>query len=131
MLLAFTRGLAAAAEEAPDKRYDCNSAKEYVTALEYMRAQKDVPTPDVKAREVATYVSGGCTGAAMRFIRITSLLTRAGVGFANAIEMGMDFSNRSDAEVETFFTVFQQANGSIMPVMYPQYSHFILHPFCF
>lgn len=88
----------------------CNFSKEYITTLEYLREQKNFSIPEQESRKIAEKVSLlGCTSSAQRFIRITSLLSKAGLPTREAIQFGLDFSKRKDAEVQTFSLVFKQA----------------------
>jgi len=87
----------------------CTTAKEYITALEFMRARSDLALLDKDAQKVATEVSAGCTDAAKRFIKVTSLLTHSGLTGRDAISNGLEFAQKSNAETDTFITVFKQA----------------------
>jgi hypothetical protein len=91
----------------------CTTAREYVTTLEFLRDRKDVSgtvaVNDTQAREIARTVSDGCTGAAQRFIRVSSVLTKAGLGAKDALRKGVEFAARTDMETETFVTVFRKS----------------------
>ena len=88
---------------------NCTTTREFVTTLEFLRAKKDFEIPEAEARKIASRVANGCTGSAQRFIRVSSLLANAGLGSKDAIEQGLDFSRRADAEVEAFGAVFRRA----------------------
>lgn len=109
MTLAST-SLAHAEPAPPQEATPCSSIREYITALEYLRASAQFKIPEKNARELALKVSQGsstsCDGAAKRFIRVSSTLTRAGVLSHDAIQSGLDFSHRSEVETESFLTVF-------------------------
>lgn len=87
----------------------CTTAREYITTLEYLRDRKEFAVPEPEAQKVALDASKGCTGAAQRFIRISLILSKAGVSGRDAIRKGLEFANRTDEEAETFAQVFRTA----------------------
>lgn len=87
----------------------CTASREYITALEYLRAHSEFVIPEKVARDTALRVSRGCTGAAQRFIKVTGTLAHAGLQTGDAVRTGLDFAKRSDIESETFVAVFLQA----------------------
>lgn len=87
----------------------CRSTREFVTTLEFLRAQKTLALPEPEARKTAESVAQGCTGAAGRFIRTFQLLSRAGLGSKETVQHALEMGRRSQDEVETFVLVFQQA----------------------
>src|SRR4051794_21970772 len=58
----------------------CTTTREYITSLEYLRSRKESAMADTDAQKVARQVAKGCTGAAGRFIRISTLLQTTGLG---------------------------------------------------
>ncbi|MBI2711322.1 MAG: hypothetical protein HYX41_00460 [Bdellovibrio sp.] len=94
---------------AAPQELSCSFAREYITTLEYFRGHADFKVPEKNARELALQVSKGCTGAAQRFIKVTSRLTATGVPADASIQVGVRFATRSDWEAETFLTVFLKA----------------------
>jgi hypothetical protein len=97
--------------EAPSdsKRVDCSSTKEYVTTLEFLRDQKHFAIPDPDSRKIADQVAQGCSGAAQRFIRTTSMLSKARLNTSESVRIGLEFSKRSEIEVQAFSVVFKKA----------------------
>lgn len=87
----------------------CTTAREYITTLEYLRDRKEFSMPEPDAQKVALEASKGCTGAAQRFIRISLILSQAGLGPRDSIRKGIEFSKRTDQETETFASVFRRA----------------------
>jgi hypothetical protein len=87
----------------------CTTAREYITTLEYLRDRKEMAMPEADARKVALEASQGCTGAALRLIRVTTTLSQSGMGAKDAIRRGLEFAKRTDQETETFLTVFNRA----------------------
>ena len=65
--------------------------------------------PEKQTQTLALEVSKGCNGAAQRFIRIQNTLSFAGLDGKNSVQEGLDFSRRTDAEVDTFLLVFKTA----------------------
>lgn len=104
----FSNGYALAAPE-PLAFRPCPASREYITALEYLRSNKDLRLPEPEARKFADAISKGCTGAAERFIRVSGLLTRAGFSGREAAETGKRFAVGTAAEVDTFVSVFKRA----------------------
>src|SRR4051794_34214870 len=99
----------ALARETEQATYDlnCTSTLEFVTALEFLRTEKTFAIKEADVRSLASKVSSGCSGSALRFIRIVQLMSKAGMGSKDALELGLEFSKRRDRETETFITVFQ------------------------
>lgn len=87
----------------------CTSTREFVTTLEYLRAHKEFELPEKEARSIADRVSLGCTGAALRFVRVANLLTRSGLSSKNALEVALEFARKDSAQTETFIEVFRRA----------------------
>ncbi|HUP58576.1 MAG TPA: hypothetical protein VM598_14050 [Bdellovibrionota bacterium] len=87
----------------------CNSTRDYVTTLEFLRSHKEFSVPEPEARKIAGLVVLGCEGSAARFVRVTETLTRAGLGTKNAFELGIDLAARTDNETEAFVAVFRSA----------------------
>lgn len=87
----------------------CATAREYITALEFLRADGELKTPEEQARQIARQVASGCTGAAARLIRVAQLLSRAGMFANDAMKIGVEFAGRTDREAETFTAVFKRA----------------------
>lgn len=85
---------------------NCSYAREYITALEYLRSHSEYKFPEKGARELAMKVSRGCSGSAQRFIKITATLSKAGVLPDDSIQSGLQFVQRTDKETESFLTVF-------------------------
>ncbi len=89
-----------------DLETNCTFTREYITTLEYLRKQSILAIPEPDARKISLQVSRGCTGAAQRFIKITTALRGANVGAMDSIRTGIEFASRTDIETETFNTVF-------------------------
>lgn len=87
----------------------CTSTREYIATLEFLRAHQELAVAEPDARKIADQVVNGCTGSAKRFIRVTQMLLRSGVGGVDAAKTGIEFSAKSDQEAETFIEVFQKA----------------------
>ncbi|MBS1961540.1 MAG: hypothetical protein JST04_04950 [Bdellovibrionales bacterium] len=103
ILLAFL-ALSAHAENRP-----CPASREYITALEFLRSSSSLKLPEPEARKYADEIAKGCAGAAERFIRVSAMLSRAGLSGREAAETGKRFAIGTPAEVDTFVTVFKRA----------------------
>jgi hypothetical protein len=86
----------------------CAFTREYVTSLEYLRSQKQFSLSDQEGRRLALQVSGGCNGAAERFIKVVSVLTRSELSTRDSIQLGLELAKRTTVEAETFLAVFQK-----------------------
>jgi hypothetical protein len=87
----------------------CTTAREYITTLEFLRDRKELALPEADARKVAHEASKGCTGAAQRMIKVSVVLSQAGLGSPDAIKRGLSYAKRTDQEAETFVTIFRRA----------------------
>lgn len=87
----------------------CTYAREYITSLAYLRSHKDFAIPEDQARQLAWDISQGCTGAAYRFIKVTAVLARSGLSANNSIQMGLAFVKRTDAEMQSFVSIFMRS----------------------
>lgn len=98
------------AEVTPAAAVNCQTTREFVTALEFLRADEDFKLKDKEneARDIAFKVAEGCTGAARRFIRVAKTLTQAGANRKDATEVALKFAQGKDAETDTFNTVFRR-----------------------
>ena len=90
----------------PEEPIACSSSREYITALEYLRDKKEYSLGEEDARRLAEKISSGCTGAAKRFIRVSSLLVKAELATKDAVETGAEFALKTDVEADTFIDIF-------------------------
>ena len=97
---------ASSAEESP--RFDCTSAREFVTAHNYLVDQEFGLTP-AQMRFVSHDVAKGCSGSAKRFIRVNQLLVRAKLGSRQALDLARQYARDSDDATEVFLSVFKAA----------------------
>lgn len=86
----------------------CESTREYVTTVEFLRDKKDFGLNTNQIYKIADKVSLGCSGASQRFIKISNLLTRVGVDSTSALKHALKFSKKEDSFVDAFITVFKQ-----------------------
>lgn len=87
----------------------CTTTREYVTTLEFLRHRREFDVSEQQAQLIAKEVSQGCTGAARRFILVSSALSQAGLTSQDAFKAGIEFSIRTDSDADAFVTVFQKA----------------------
>jgi len=91
------------------RKENCLATREYVTALEFLREKKNnFLLPPKQAQKVSSTVSKGCTGAAGRFIKVTSLLSAADLDSNNAISIAKRFALSTDSETAAFITIFKK-----------------------
>lgn len=87
---------------------NCQSTKEYVTTLNYLKAKKEYGLEDKKSQEIAHYVSSGCNGAAGRFIQTMNFLTDAEVPTNLSLQHAKIISQESDIIYSNFVTIFKK-----------------------
>ncbi len=87
----------------------CRYSREYITTLEYLRSQKAFDIPEARAEKIAEKVSTGCIGSAKRFIKIAAILSESGITTSESIQMGIEFSEKTDFQMQTFIQVFLSA----------------------
>jgi hypothetical protein len=88
---------------------DCTYTREYITTLEYLRKQKIFSVSEPEARKTAKKISLGCTGAAQRFIKVSSVLRHAELLPKDAIQIGTEFASLSDIAADSFVAIFLKA----------------------
>ena len=84
----------------------CTSSREFIATLQYLRDNSELKIPENEARKVAMTVSQGCTGAALRFIKVHHVLTTSGLGANDALKVSEIFAKKTNPEATTFVTVF-------------------------
>lgn len=86
----------------------CESTKEYVTTVQFLRDKKDFGLDHNNILRIADEISLGCSGASQRFIKITRLLTQVGIDTKNSLETAKKFAAKDDSFVDAFITIFKQ-----------------------
>ena len=86
----------------------CSFAREYITSFEYLRSQKQLLLSELEGKKLALQVTAGCNGAAERFIKVVSVMTKSGLSARDAVKLGTEFARRTTQETETFLAVFQK-----------------------
>lgn len=86
----------------------CESAKEYVTTVEFLTEKKDFGLNKQQIYKIADEISKGCSGSSQRFIKVTKLLTRVGIDSSSAVSHGKKFASKDDSFVDAFVTIFKQ-----------------------
>ena len=107
-ILSLATPILTQAESIPDQS-QCLATREFVTALEFLRADDAFKLKDPEGRELAFKIAEGCTGAAKRFIRISKSLTAAGANRRDLTRVGLQFAIGTDAETDAFNTAFSRA----------------------
>lgn len=106
-IISTTLTIAAHAEEI--KVIDnCTSTKEYITTQSYLKDKKEYSLDDKKIAEVATIVSGGCTGAASRFIQTMNFLIDAEVPANQALAYSKTIALEEDVIFNNFVSIFKK-----------------------
>lgn len=108
-VICLALGLGALAEAGITELSSCTTAREYITTLEFLRDRKELALAEADARKAALEASKGCTGAAQRLIKVSLVLSQAGLGASDAIKRGLSYAKRTDQEAETFVTIFRRA----------------------
>jgi hypothetical protein len=89
----------------------CDSHREFVTTLEFMRKQDFYELGEQHSREIAKSVAKGCTGAAERYARVYELLKKVEAGARTTIATAIELAQKTDSHVTTFMDVFRNAYG--------------------
>ncbi len=99
------------AKRSDDKVYteQCLSAREYITAVRFLRQQKDFSLNEKQIRTLADTVSKGCTGSSKRFILVTKLLVKTGLDSRSSLKLAVKLSNRTEKEIKTFTYIFKRS----------------------
>lgn len=106
----FAAGPAGATTELPvEAPEECLTTREFITALEFIRANEDYRLKEPEATELALKISDGCTGSASRFIRVAKLLLKSGLNRKNTTEWSLKFALDQDARTEAFMSAFKRA----------------------
>ena len=87
----------------------CESAKEYITTVAYLRDKKELGLDEKSIRKTAERVSKGCTGAARRFVKVFELLLKAEAGPRGSLKISTDFAQKGPEFAETFLKVFTRS----------------------
>jgi hypothetical protein len=87
----------------------CPSAREFITTVAYLRRRTELSLPEPEIRNLAGKVAEGCAGAANRFVQVTELLIRSGVGGPDAVKQGLLLARGSDEQAKVYRRVFQRA----------------------
>lgn len=86
---------------------ECESTKEFISTIEYLRLQKKLALPDNEILKTALLVSENCNGAAKRFSRILDTLVTSGVDHEHARHFAVTYSREDNESVEAFISLFQ------------------------
>jgi hypothetical protein len=89
--------------------YKCDSSKEFITTLEYLRKQKAFELDEPTNQKVAHHVSEGCTGAAKRFITSLVFLKKLELGSRNSLFIAKSMAHKSDNYMTAFIEIFKQS----------------------
>ncbi|MEC9282729.1 MAG: hypothetical protein VX642_08455 [Bdellovibrionota bacterium] len=87
----------------------CDSAKEYITTLEFLRhgAKGAGKAAEVNNRKIAEEVSQNCDGAARRFIKVVLIYQKLNVGMVNAVPVAKKAAGVEDERVDMYISVLR------------------------
>lgn len=86
----------------------CESTKEFVTTVQFLRDKKDFGLDTKSILKIADEISLGCSGSGQRFIKVTRLLSSVGIDTKSALETAKKFAAKDDSFVDAFVTIFKQ-----------------------
>lgn len=86
----------------------CDSTKEFVSTLEYLRDRKELAIEEQNAQKIAEKVSNGCKGSFNRFEKVTQILTRVGIDSSTAVSHAIIFANSTDERAMAFIEIFKK-----------------------
>jgi hypothetical protein len=115
-LVFFTDSFAAIDKEnsivVDDTLQVCESTKEYITTLNFLRKSDKYQIKEADARKIAIQISKGCSGAAQRFINIVSLLSNASVDTSSSIKIAREVALKGEKVNRAFIGVFRRSYRS-------------------
>lgn len=85
----------------------CESTKEFISTLEYLRKQKNFSLPDSENFKAALLVSKNCNGASQRFQRIINTLVMTGVDHDQALHFAVKYSQEDNESVDAFLSLYE------------------------
>lgn len=103
VLLFSSLGFAATEER---KKF-CESSKEFIDTVEYLRKQKDFVIPEMEIVKVALKVSENCTDAGAKFKKMMSTLANTGVNFDHALKFAIQYSSENNESVDAFLALYE------------------------
>lgn len=102
--------LISSVSQAEVQRVFCDSSREYITTLEFLRKQagSDYSNFEKQNQALAEYVSSYCSGSAYRFIKVVRLFQRMELGINNAMPVAKEAVKVEDDRVDLFVYVFKR-----------------------
>lgn len=89
------------------KAASCESTKEFISSLEYLRRQKNFTLPESENFKAALAVSKNCTGASARFQKMLNTLVSTGVDHDHALKFSIQYSQEDNESVEAFLSLYE------------------------
>jgi hypothetical protein len=93
----------------PEEANICKASQEFITTMEYLRAQKEFALTEKQIYELSDNVSKGCTGAAGRFVKVTDLMITAGFTANKSIETATYYALKNEESFDAFVTIFKSS----------------------
>jgi hypothetical protein len=112
VISSFNLAYASTRMKAIEEMKSCESTKEYVTTVQFLRDKKDYGLKNSDILKIADQISLGCSGASERFIKVTTLLTKVGIDTKSSLETAKKFAAKGDSFVDAFITIFKQTYSS-------------------
>lgn len=87
----------------------CNSSKEFQSAYEFLKQDKDLELNDLALIRTAIVIAKGCDDAFLRFKKSYLSMKKSGVDIRKSLEIGISFSELSNQQTENFYVIFQKS----------------------
>ena len=94
---------------APTFLEECSSTKEYMTTYNFLKGHTEFKIAPMEQTRIADIISQNCSGASLRFIKVTNLLIKAGLDTSNSMNSALKFIATDDQTTETFINIFREA----------------------
>jgi len=108
-LLVMALNLYASNMKPVELKKSCFSTREYVTTMSFLRGHSEFVLKEDEIKKISNAVSERCSGASLRFIKVSNLLIKAGMDSASALKIGLGFSKEDDVTTDSFINIFKQS----------------------
>ena len=85
----------------------CESTKEFILTLEFLRKQKFFSLPDSENFKASLAVSKNCNGASIRFQKMIKVLVATGVDHDHALQFSIKYSQEDQESVDAFLSLYE------------------------
>lgn len=87
----------------------CESSKEFITTMEFLKTKNNIGMTGNSALAVAEDVSKGCKNSAQRFIKIYEILERSGLDVKSSMNFGMKLAQMEEKRGDVFVSIFKKS----------------------